>query len=208
MAVHQCPRCELRFRSESEYNDHLRHEHNVDPVRLQPYHYGAARQQKPLYPDLVEEGTETVRRVLIVSNATLRAERLQDHLATRAKEQDTQFLLVVPAVATDRAIRPDADFVTVGDRAHPREQTLSGDVLAQHRLKEALSRLRASRLQVDGMVGDGDAMRAVAEALRGFRADEIVVSTLPKAMSNWLAVDLPTELRRRFGLPVTVVTAA
>jgi uncharacterized C2H2 Zn-finger protein len=207
MAVHQCPRCELRFRSESEYNDHLRYEHNVDPARLEPFQYRAAHEQKPLYPDLVEGGSEASHRVLIVSNATLRAQRLQDHLTAKAKERDTRFLLVVPAVETDRAIQPDADFVTVGDRAHPREHTLSGQVLAQHRLKEAMSRLRSSGLEIDGMVGDADPARAVAQALRDFRADEIVVSTLPQALSNWLAVDLPTELRRRFSLPVTVVTA-
>jgi uncharacterized C2H2 Zn-finger protein len=208
MAVHQCPRCELRFRSEPEYNDHLRHEHNVDPARLEPFHYRSAREQKPLYPDLVEVDTEAVRRVLIVSNATLRAERLQDQLADQAREHDTSFLLVVPAVATDRAVQPDATFATVGERAHPREHTLSGEILAQHRLKEALSRLRASGLQIEGKVGHGDPMRAVADALRDFRADEIVLSTLPRGLSNWLAVDLPAELQRRFGLPVTVVTAA
>ncbi|HSK97057.1 MAG TPA: hypothetical protein VK891_10610 [Euzebyales bacterium] len=208
MAVHQCPRCELRFRTESEYNDHLRYEHNVDPTRLEPFPYRPTREQKPLYPDLVEEGSETTHRVLIVSNATLRAERLQDHLTARAKERDTRYLLVVPAVETDRAIQPDADFVTVGDRAHPREHTLTGRVLAQHRLQEALSRLRTAGLEIDGTVGDADPARAVAQALRDFRADEIVVSTLPRALSNWLAVDLPTELRRRFSVPVTVVTAA
>lgn len=208
MAIHQCPHCELRFRSESEYNDHLRREHNVDPVRLDPFPYRDAPQQKPLYPDLVEGVDEKRHQVLVLSNTTLRAERLQDHLTKQAEDQDTRFLLVVPAVATDRAMRPDASFVTVGDRAHPREHTLTGEVLAQHRLREALSRLRASGLQIEGTVGDADPMRAVAESLGGFRADEIVLSTLPQPQSNWLAVDLPTELRRRFALPVTVVAAA
>jgi hypothetical protein len=208
MAVHQCPHCELRFRSEPEYSDHLRYEHNVDPSRLEPFPYKSSREQKPLYPDLGEDDTGTARRVLIVSNATLRAERLQEQLATLAKEHDTEFLLVVPAVATDRAVQHDAAFATVGDRAHPREHTLSGEILAQHRLKEALSRLRGAGLRVEGAVGDADPLRAVADALRDFRADEIVVSTLPQGFSNWLAVDLPADLRRRFSLPVTVVTAA
>jgi hypothetical protein len=204
MAVHQCPHCELRFRSESEYNDHLRSEHNVDPSG---FRYRGGREQKPLYADLVEGGTQTGHRVLVISNATLRAERLQDHLTTHARQRDARFLLVVPAVETDRAVQPDADFATVGDSAHPREHALSGQVLAEHRLEEALSRLRAAGLDVDGMVGDEDPMRAVAQALRNFPADEIVVSTLPRALSNWLDVDLPTELRRRFSRPVTVVTA-
>ena len=35
--------------------------------------------------------------------------------------------------------------------------------------------------------------------------DEIVVSTLPAGVSRWLRLDLPRRLRRRCGLPVTVV---
>jgi sarcosine oxidase delta subunit len=58
MAVHQCPHCELRFRSESEYHGHLRDEHNVDPLQLEPFHYAAAPKDKPLYPDLVDDEDE------------------------------------------------------------------------------------------------------------------------------------------------------
>jgi hypothetical protein len=51
-------------------------------------------------------------------------------------------------------------------------------------------------------------MRAVAQGLANFQADEIVLSTLPPRQSRWLEVDLPTEMRRRFNLQVTVVSAA
>jgi hypothetical protein len=34
MAVHQCPRCELRFRGESEVRSHLVDDHDVDPEAL------------------------------------------------------------------------------------------------------------------------------------------------------------------------------
>jgi hypothetical protein len=61
MAVHQCPHCELRFRSVSEYHDHLRDEHNVDPLQLEPFHYADAPEDKPLYPDLVEDVDEERR---------------------------------------------------------------------------------------------------------------------------------------------------
>jgi GABA permease len=207
MAVHQCPHCELRFRSEAEYNDHLRIEHGVDPARLEPFHYGAAREQKPLYPDLVEGVDDKRHQVLVVSNATLRAERLHDHLAEQAKKPDTLFLLVVPAEETGRVLQHEQSFATIGRPVPAHEQTTSGTVLAQHRLNEALSRLRAEGLAIEGMVGDADPLRSVADALPGFKADEIVVSTLPQRLSRWLAADLPTELRRRFGIPVTVVTA-
>ena len=208
MTVYQCRYCELRFRTEAEYNDHLALEHNVDPVKLEPFSYGRARHQKPLYPDLVEGVDEQRHQVLVVSNATLRARRLQEHLWNQAAKEPTLFLLVVPALGTEQAMRSQDTFATVGDVAHHREHDLSGEVLAEHRLEEALSRLRGAGLQIEGIVGDPDPMRAVAQGLRQFRADEIVVSTLPDRHSKWLAVDLPKELRRRYGIPVTTVPAA
>lgn len=54
MAVHQCPRCELRFGAENEVADHLRSEHDMDPNELERFRYGGEKQQAPLYPDLVE----------------------------------------------------------------------------------------------------------------------------------------------------------
>jgi GABA permease len=208
MAIYQCPRCELRFRTESEYNYHLKSEHQVDPSRLDPYRYGREREQKPLYPDLVDVTDDAAARVLIVGNASLRSERLQQHLADRAQRGNTSFKLVVPAVATSDAVQHKVSFASVGGPAHPREETLSGGMLARHRMDEALTRLRAAGLQIDGVVGDSDPMRAAAEALAGFNADEIILSTLPRDSSRWLASDLPTEMRRRFGIPVTVVPAA
>lgn len=209
MAIYQCPRCELRFRNESEYSYHLKSEHGVDPSRLEPYAYGRERKQKPLYPDLEEERVDVGRRhVLIVGNASLRAERLQRHLHEQAAKTDTAFLLVVPAVATSDAVQRRISFASVGGVAHPTESKLSGEVLAQHRMDEAVARLREGGLTIDGVVGDPDPMRAVADGLTNFPADEIVLSTLPRTQSRWLAVDLPTELRRRFNLPVTVVSAA
>lgn len=208
MAVHQCPHCELRFRSEAEYNDHLRADHGVDPTRLEPFHYGSEPQQKPLYPDLVEGVDDQRHQVLVLSNATLRAERLHDHLTERAKNQDALFLLVVPAEDTGRIVQHEQNFATIGRPAGAREQSAGGKILAQHRLDEALTRFRVEGLEIEGMVGDADPLRAVAGALPGFKADEIVVSTLPQELSRWLAADLPAELRRRFGIPVTVVTAA
>lgn len=207
MTVHQCRYCELRFRTEAEYNDHLALEHHVDAAKLEPFSYGRARHQKPLYPDLVEGVDDQRHQVLIVSNATLRAQRLQEHLSNQAAKQPTLFLLVVPALHTSRALQSQDTFVTVGDSAHPTEHKLSGDVLAEHRMKEALSRLRDAGLQIEGLVGDSDPMRAVAQGLRHFRADEIVLSTLPDTHSNWLAVDLPKELQRRYGIPVTTLPA-
>jgi len=207
MAVHQCPHCELRFRSDAEFNDHLVSEHAIRPRDVDPFRYGRAREDKPLYPDLVEEDHEHTYRVLVVANSTLRARRLQDRLTEQSTDAPTQFLLVVPAVEPGSMLTSDTAFMTVGRPAHPHEDALSGAALARHRMDEALKRLRGASLQIEGTVGDSDPLRAVADALKSFDADEIFVSTMPQQHSRWLAVDLPAELRRRFGIPVTVVSA-
>lgn len=208
MSVHQCPRCELRFRTESEYNDHLMTEHSVDPRAVNPIRYGRAKQQKPLYPDLVEHERDAPRRVLVVGNATLRAQRLQQALRDKSGEGGVTFRLVVPAVRQSPVSGEHAWFRTVGDVAHPREEDLSGRTLAQHRLDEAVARLRDAGIEIEGIVGDPDPMRATADALQTFKADEIMLATLPRAESGWLNADLHTELEHRFRLPVTVVPAA
>jgi hypothetical protein len=208
MAVHQCPRCELRFRTSSEYNDHLMSEHGVDPEAVNPIRYARARQQKPLYPDLVESRRDAPRRVLVVGSAALRAQRLQQALTEKSTGGDVTFRLVVPAVRQSPVTGEHSWFQTVGDVAHPREEDLSGRTLAQHRLDEALARLRDAGIEIEGLVGGPDPMRAAAEALRTFKADEIILATLPRAQSGWLDADLHIELEQRFRLPVTVVPAA
>ncbi len=207
MPIHQCPRCELRFRTETEYHDHLRTEHRVDPQDVDPYRYRATREQQPLYADFVEKKATEPRRVLIVSNATLRAQRLQQSLVSGAEDRPTTYRLVVPAVERTPVAGEHSRFATVGRVAHPEEHELPGDVLAQRRLDEAVERLRELGLDIDGVVGHSDPMRAVGGALASFDADEVIVATLPQAQSGWLDADLPTEIERRYRLPVTVVEA-
>lgn len=208
MNVHQCPRCELRFRNETELRYHLTVDHAVDPQAVEQISYGAARQQRPLYPDFVERDRGRKRRVLVVSNATLRAQRLEDTLNQLAAEGDVRFHLVVPAAEATPVTGEHSWFETTGEVAHPREADLSGRSLAKHRLREALTRLRAAGLHVDGSVGDPDPLQATADALEDFPADAIVLSTLPRAQSDWLDADLHIRMERQFTVPITLVAAA
>jgi hypothetical protein len=59
---------------------------------------------------------------------------------------------------------------------------------------------------VEGMIGDAEPLNAIQDAvnLNGF--DEIIISTLPKRVSRWLHIDLPSKVNG-LGLPVTTVTA-
>jgi len=55
---------------------------------------------------------------------------------------------------------------------------------------------------VTGEVGDADPIAAIHDAMNSRDFDEIVISTLPKRVSKWLRVDLPSKARG-LGLPVT-----
>ena len=63
----------------------------------------------------------------------------------------------------------------------------------------------AAGARVEGIVGSHDPIAAVEDAinLRGF--DEVIVSTLPSKLSQWLKLDLPSKVGG-MGLPVTTVT--
>lgn len=209
MAIHQCSKCELRFRSTSEYHDHLRMEHGVDPQNLDPIRYQSATQQAPLYSDFVEKSADDeTRRVLVVSNAALRAQELQQALVSAAAERPTVYRLVVPAVEQSPLIGEHSAYATVGEVAHPEEHRLSGDTLAERRRDEAVERLRGEGLDIDGVVGDADPLRAIQTALGEFKADEVFLGTLPRARSGWLGADLPTQIERRYGVTVRVLEAA
>ena len=65
----------------------------------------------------------------------------------------------------------------------------------------------AAGAPVDGMVSRRhDPMDAIEETLHDEDFDEVILSTLPHAVSRWLHIDLPRRVAH-LGLPVTTVTA-
>ena len=60
--------------------------------------------------------------------------------------------------------------------------------------------------RVEGMIGDPEPLNAIQDAVNVHGFDEIIISTLPKRVSRWLKLDLPSKLNG-LGLPVTTVTA-
>ena len=57
------------------------------------------------------------------------------------------------------------------------------------------------------MVGAPEPLDAIQDAVNLHGFDEIILSTLPKRVSRWLHLDLPSKLNG-LGLPVTTVTAS
>lgn len=123
--------------------------------------------------------------VLVVANVTATSEELLEALRERAGRDSCRFTLVVPAPAVG----------PVGREA------------AEKTLAEALDHLRAAGLEVEGVVGDHDAIGAVTDEFDPQKYDEIVISTLPTGVSKWLQVDLPHRIERTTAVPVTHVVA-
>ena len=106
--------------------------------------------------------TETDRRhrILVVANETVGASELSALLRTRAAGFDEDVLVVCPALNSKlRTWTSDED----GARG-----------AAQARLDATIASLKSADVNVAGVVGDGDPLQALEDALRTFPADEIV----------------------------------
>ncbi len=123
------------------------------------------------------------RHVLVVAGRTARSAALRAALLARAAAGPAHFTLLMPAAEE------------------------SGDDRSQL-LLDAVERLRADGLEVDGQLGDADPLVAVAQAWDPYEFDELVLSTWPAGRSRWLALDLPGRLERATGLAVERVVAA
>ena len=150
-------------------------------------------------------------KYLLVANETLAGQRLAEKLH-ELSGPDTSVHLVVPATPLDVVIRPRGDPFSeppMGFRpwTDQTDAAKKGRARAQHRLREGLARLSQQGIKATGEVGSGDPLEAIADALAKDRYDEIIVSTLPRAVSRWLRMDLPGRARRKFHLPVTHVEA-
>jgi hypothetical protein len=137
----------------------------------------------------------TSKKVLVVASRTADSPDLIEALRGRAAEESIRFTLLVPAVP--HGLDWAADM-----KAGWSEAALRAD--------RASDRIRQSGLELEEViVGDPDPFAAVGDVLhaREGEFDEVVVSTLPRTVSRWLAVGLPARLRRVHDLPVDEVRA-
>jgi len=131
------------------------------------------------------------RRILVVANETVAGTELRDEVLRRARDANAEVLVVTPAL--NSRLR---HWTSDEDRA--REE-------AQERLDASLAALREAGVDARGQVGDDDPLQAIEDALRGFSADEILLSTHPPGRSNWLERGLVANARDRWSCPITHV---
>jgi GABA permease len=179
--IHTCPRCELRFERETELRSHLDRDHGMATDVFEPLHYTGRTSRPPRTP--------AARRFLVVANRTLDSSELDARIRELAATGPAHFFLLVPA-----------------DPA-PGETPDEARRLAESRLRLQVDRLHEAGIDAEGAIGAPDPFRAVDDILERQRFDEIVLSTLPPALSRWLASDLGRRLERTFELPVSRVTA-
>lgn len=131
--------------------------------------------------------------VLVVANRTLASDTLRAELVRRAAAGDV--LRVVAPIVSSRAHYIASDI----DR-ELRE--------ADQRVREALAWAQQEGMTITARVGDPNvALGAIEDELRRSRADEVLVSTLPPARSNWLETGILKRLRAELEIPVTHVIA-
>ena len=133
-------------------------------------------------------------RVLVVANRTAATPALLAAVRERAEAGPARFTLLVPNTSSGLERLADPE-----DHAETEAQgTLE---LALPLLEDAVGG------EVTGMVGCHDPLDAIQDAVNLHGFDEIILSTLPKRVSRWLHLDLPSKLNG-LGLPVTTITAS
>jgi hypothetical protein len=133
-------------------------------------------------------------RVLLIANRTAASAPMVGAVRERAARGVATFHLVVPATPSGlhRIVDPED----------------AGRDAAREQLAVALPLLsEAAGQAVTGHVGDANPLCAAQDALNLHGFDEIILSTLPWRVSQWLRVDLPRKIAA-LGVPVLHVQAS
>src|SRR5687767_1460605 len=125
-------------------------------------------------------------RILVVANRTAATPALIEAVRDRTRRGHCSFALLVPQLAVE---------VPYGDEEARKTLELAIPLLEE-----------AAGGDVTPMIGPADAFLAVERVLVHEHFDEVIVSTLPERVSQWLKRDLPSRIER-LELPVTVVRA-
>jgi hypothetical protein len=127
------------------------------------------------------------RRLLVVANETVAGPELLGLIGELALAVRTRVQVVCPALNS-----PVRRWTSDEDGARH---------AAANRLAASLETLRAIGVDAKGEIGDADPLQAIADAVRVFSPDEVIISTHPEGRSNWLERDVVSAARERFDLP-------
>jgi hypothetical protein len=144
-----------------------------------------------------------MRRYLIVANQTLGGEQLTAKITECMNAGPCRFYLVAPVTQTEASDQWAAGGLDGG--VVPGAYKIAR-ALAAGRLQHELTRLRETGAEADGEVVDPNPVDAIRKLASREEVDEVIVSTLPRRLSRWMAMDLPHRVRRATKLPVTHIS--
>ncbi|MEA2482962.1 MAG: permease [Thermoleophilaceae bacterium] len=130
-------------------------------------------------------------RILAIANETLEGEAFHQLIVECAGGLRADVIVVAPALNS----RVRHWFSDEDGARHA----------AEERLDRSLERLEGDGIAAYGWIGDADPLKAIADALVVFPADQLIISTHPEQRSNWLAHDVVRRASERFGLPTSHV---
>lgn len=123
---------------------------------------------------------------VVAANLTVADEELIQHLKAKAVgDRPRRFIVVVPQDAENG----------VAVRA------------ARERLSTLLASLAGAGLVAAGTIGDPDPYTAIMNTLQFFRANDVVISTLPENTSKWLRTNVIERVRSAGAVPVEHVVS-
>jgi hypothetical protein len=135
-------------------------------------------------------GSSGRANILVVANRTAATPALLDAVRERAERSPAHFHLIVPDPEHDHLRHPHDH--SAGDKALALALPLVREAAGGHADRSVSIR--------------HDPMDAIEETLRAGEFDEIILSTLPRHVSHWLHLDLPSRVAH-LGLPLTTVIA-
>lgn len=143
-------------------------------------------------------------KYLIVANRSMGGRRLEERLREIVRQRGkVAFHLVVPERGLEiYEVMWGAELglpVAVPSLADDRHNA------TQERLDEVLARLQSKGVEITGELGLAPPMAAIVSAMKEQLYDEILISVLPHKVSNWLRMDLPRRVTRKFGIPVWTI---
>jgi hypothetical protein len=124
----------------------------------------------------------TSTRILVVAHRSVATPALLEELRWRSAEEPCELVLLIPGAGVAAAT-------------------------AEWTLRRALRLFeRATGAPVEGLLyREHDEVQAIESALRDGHFDEVMISTLPAQVSQWLREDIPARVGA-LGVTVTVVT--
>jgi hypothetical protein len=140
---------------------------------------------------------------LVIANQTLGGPHLREAIEQRIHREPCHFHVVVPVTPVGDLFQHalDAYRGDLPDEARARAE-------ARDRLDRLVESLRASGIDATGALGDPDPLRAVHDAIAQQDVDDIIVSTLPPLISQWLKHDLIHRIEATVSVPVTHIYEA